>query len=174
MENKVKELEECFNSSTSVRGEGANDQLERVSVKYRGLSEYLLSSGASRISLTYAQIEQILGFPLPQTARRFKQSRWDEFNEIIKKANELGGKMYHGSFDARSGKKLGEGLSEDSLDGFIAENFFNAQKGKSITMRAPYYAAILDWAGIVKNCRSKRDGLGSYIEVNESFRNVLS
>lgn len=100
--------------------------------------------------------------------------RWDEFNEIIKKANELGGKMYHGSFDARSGKKLGEGLSEDRLDGFIAENFFNAQKGKSITMRAPYYAAILDWAGIVKNCRSKRGGLGSYIEVNESFRNVLS
>ena len=33
LENKVKELEECFNSSTSVRGEGANDQLERVSVK---------------------------------------------------------------------------------------------------------------------------------------------
>lgn len=76
LENKVKELEECFNSSMSARGENGNDQLERVSVKYRGLSEYLLSSGASRISLTYAQIEQILGFPLPQTARRFKQSYW--------------------------------------------------------------------------------------------------
>lgn len=75
LENKVKELEEKI-ENTSAHQLQTTVQLDRVSAKYRGLAEYLLQSNARKVTLAYAQIEEILGFSLPDTARKFKQSYW--------------------------------------------------------------------------------------------------
>ena len=75
LENKVKVLEEKIESTSTAQSQMAI-QLDKVSAKYRGLAEYLLSSNETRVTLTYSQIEEILGFALPDTARKFKQSYW--------------------------------------------------------------------------------------------------
>lgn len=75
LENKVKVLEEKIESTSTAQSQKAI-QLDKVSAKYRGLAEYLLSSNETRVTLTYSQIEEILGFALPDTARKFKQSYW--------------------------------------------------------------------------------------------------
>ncbi len=75
LENKVKVLEEKIENSSAPQTQ-AFIQLEKVSAKYRGLAEYLLSSNKIRVTLSYSQIEEILGFVLPDTARKFKQSYW--------------------------------------------------------------------------------------------------
>ena len=49
---------------------------DEVRDEYRGLAEYLLSTNETRVALSYSQIEDILGFALPDTARKFKQSYW--------------------------------------------------------------------------------------------------
>ncbi len=75
LENKVKVLEEKIeNSADSQQKETV--QLEKVSAKYRGLAEYLLESKQTKVTLSYPQIERILGFPLPDTAKNFKHSYW--------------------------------------------------------------------------------------------------
>ena len=75
LENKVKVLEEKIESTSTAQSQTAI-QLDKVSAKYRGMAEYLLSSNETRVTLTYSQIEEILGFALPDTARKFKQSYW--------------------------------------------------------------------------------------------------
>lgn len=75
LENKVKVLEEKIESTSTAQSQTAI-QLDKVSAKYRGLAEYLLSSNETRVTLTYSQIEEILGFALPDTAKKFKQSYW--------------------------------------------------------------------------------------------------
>ncbi|MCH5162831.1 MAG: hypothetical protein J1G38_05015 [Clostridiales bacterium] len=75
LENKVQVLEEKINNAPAPLSQ-ATVQLDKVSAKYRGLAEYLLSSNETRVTLTYSQIEEILGFTLPDTARKFKQSYW--------------------------------------------------------------------------------------------------
>ena len=75
LESKVKDLEEKINSISLSQPQAAA-QLDKVSVRYRSLAEYLLSSNAKRINLSYEQIENILGFTLPNTARNFKKSYW--------------------------------------------------------------------------------------------------
>lgn len=75
LENKVKVLEEKIENTPAPQPQAAV-QLDKVSAKYRGLAEYLLSSNETRVTLAYSQIEEILGFPLPDTARKFKQSYW--------------------------------------------------------------------------------------------------
>ena len=75
LENKVKALEEKIEHTPTAQSQ-AVVQLDKVSAKYRGLAEYLLSSNETRVTLSYSQIEEILGFPLPVTARKFKQSYW--------------------------------------------------------------------------------------------------
>lgn len=75
LENKVKVLEEKIENIPAPPPQAAV-QLDKVSAKYRGLAEYLLSSNETRVTLTYSQIEEILGFALPDTARKFKQSYW--------------------------------------------------------------------------------------------------
>ena len=75
LENKVKVLED-ISENTPTSQLQATVQLNKVSTKYRGLAEYLLSSNESRITLSYSQIENILGFTLPDTARKFKHSYW--------------------------------------------------------------------------------------------------
>ena len=75
LENKVKVLEEKIEITSTPKPQTAM-QLDKVSAKYRGLAEYLLSSNETRVTLSYSQIEEILGFTLPDTARKFKQSYW--------------------------------------------------------------------------------------------------
>ncbi len=75
LENKVKVLEEKIANTPTPKPQTAM-QLDKVSAKYRGLAEYLLSTNETRVTLSYSQIEEILGFALPDTARKFKQSYW--------------------------------------------------------------------------------------------------
>lgn len=75
LENKVKALEEKVERS-SVPQQQPAIQLDKVSPKYIELAKFLLASNEQRITLTYSQIESILGFTLPDTARKFKQSYW--------------------------------------------------------------------------------------------------
>lgn len=75
LENKVKALEEAKESNISAKPISTFD-LHNVSAKYRPLAEYLVKSESTRVELSYAEIETILGFRLPDTARNFKQSFW--------------------------------------------------------------------------------------------------
>lgn len=75
LENKVKALEEAKANNVSVKS-FSTVNLDKVSAKYRPLAEYLVKSESTRVELSYAEIEAILGFRLPDTARNFKQSFW--------------------------------------------------------------------------------------------------
>ena len=75
LENKVRMLEEKIEQLSADASQNVG-QLDKVSAKYRGLAEYLLASNERKITLTYSQIESILGFRLPKTARNFKRSYW--------------------------------------------------------------------------------------------------
>lgn len=75
LENKVKALEEAKANNVSVKSISTVN-LDKVSAKYRPLAEYLVKSESTRVELSYAEIEAILGFRLPDTARNFKQSFW--------------------------------------------------------------------------------------------------
>lgn len=75
LENKVKAIEEAKQNSGSIGSHNSVD-LNKVSAKYRPLAEYLVKSASTRVELSYAEIEAILGFRLPDTARNFKQSFW--------------------------------------------------------------------------------------------------
>lgn len=77
LEAKVLMLEEISRSRDEDNlAQAEKTQLDKVSVKYRKLTEYLLSSGKMRISLSYKQIEEILGFALPGSARNHPQQFW--------------------------------------------------------------------------------------------------
>lgn len=52
----------------------------RVSGKYKSLAEYLYENWERKIELTYTQIEEILGFSLPQTAHKLPLSYWANTN----------------------------------------------------------------------------------------------
>lgn len=75
LEGKVQTLEDQLLSVPTVQPRDKR-QLDSVSLKYRKLAEYLLSSNEMRVTLSYPQIEEILGFALPDTARNFKPSFW--------------------------------------------------------------------------------------------------
>ena len=96
---------------------------------------------------------------------------WHILEAIVKKANELGGTMFRGDSAAQNGAKIGSAdLPADTVDGFISLEFYGASIGSSTTRRSTYYAAILAWAGIVENHRSK--GQGGYIVVKPEFRTL--
>ena len=95
---------------------------------------------------------------------------WEHFDEIIKKANTLGGKMYREDTIAMNSGKLGEDISHDSMEGFIASELLYILDGTKITRRSTYYSGILAWAGIITLHRSQ--GNGSYITVNAKYRNI--
>ena len=75
LEEKVKELSERGVAS-STEGVAERTAIGKVSPKYRRLAEYLQASGESQVTLHYAEIERILGFSLPSTARNFPHSYW--------------------------------------------------------------------------------------------------
>ena len=95
---------------------------------------------------------------------------WEHFDEIIKKANTLGGKMYRADIITMNSGKLGEEISHDSMEGFIASELLYIVDGTKITRRSTYYSGILAWAGIVTLHRSQ--GNGSYITVNAKYRHI--
>ena len=86
LENKVDALEEKIENAPAPAPSPAPSpaplplqpafNLEKVSAKYRALSQYLISSNEPRVTLTYSQIEEILGFPLPDNAIKFKHTYW--------------------------------------------------------------------------------------------------
>ena len=47
-----------------------------ISSKYRGLTEYLLNSNGGKVSLTYPEIEDIIGFKLPDSAYAHMRAYW--------------------------------------------------------------------------------------------------
>lgn len=75
LEKKVADLEQKANNNQTFNTQAAMS-LDKVSAKYRGLTEYLLSCNQTKVELTYDELEKILGFQLPETARKFKQSFW--------------------------------------------------------------------------------------------------
>ena len=94
---------------------------------------------------------------------------WHILEAIVKKANELGGTMYRGDSAAQNGAKIGSSeLPLDTIDSFISLEFYGSSIGSSTIRRSTYYAAILAWAGIVENHRSK--GKGGYIVVKPGFK----
>lgn len=94
---------------------------------------------------------------------------WHILEAIVNKANELGGTMYRGDSAAQNGAKIGsDELPLDTIDAFISLEFYGANIGNTTTRRSTYYSAILAWAGIVDNYRSK--GKGGYIVVKPEFR----
>ena len=95
---------------------------------------------------------------------------WEHFDEIVKKANALGGTMYRGDQLPQLGELLGEGISHDCMEGFIASELLYIVDGTKITRRSTYYSGILAWAGIITIHRSQ--GNGSYITVNIKYRNI--
>ncbi len=75
LENKVNALEGKVDIVKASQPQVAV-RLDKVGIKYRSLAEYLLASGENRVILSYSQIEDILGFRLPDTAHKYKQSYW--------------------------------------------------------------------------------------------------
>ncbi len=73
LEKKVQSLEEAQHAVVLTQEDALLDQ---VSMKYRSLAAYLLASGESSLVLTYPEIEEILGFSLPDTAHNFMASFW--------------------------------------------------------------------------------------------------
>ena len=106
------------------------------------------------------QVEQLKAFVL----------KWEHFQKIVEKANQLGGMMYRGDNLPQTGAKLGDEISHDCMEGFIAGELLCQKDGTSVTRRSTYYSGILDWAGIVR--LHKDEGKGSYITVNSEFRNI--
>ena len=95
---------------------------------------------------------------------------WEHFERIVEKANRLGGILYRADGEAMCGGRLGEEISHDTMEGFIAAELLGAKDGSAVTRRSTYYSGILAWAGIVT--LHKSEGAGSYIMVNEAFRRV--
>ena len=107
------------------------------------------------------QVEQLKDFVL----------KWNHFQKIVEKANQLGGIMYRGDNLPQTGAKLGDEISHDCMEGFIASELLLQKDGTSVTRRSTYYSGILAWAKIV-SLHPKRDKAGNYITVNTEFRNI--
>ena len=79
LEKKVAELETKQHQSSAIDTPFYNRPdfpADKVSDKYKGLAEYLYQNWDKKIEMTYAEIENALGFPLPRTAYNLPQSYW--------------------------------------------------------------------------------------------------
>ena len=79
LESKVAMLESRLTISNESQNAFVNRPpfpTHKISDKYKGLAEYLYEKWDKKIALTYAQIEEILGFSLPPTAYNLPQSFW--------------------------------------------------------------------------------------------------
>lgn len=83
---------------------------------------------------------------------------------IYEMAISLGGKMYFGASAAQKGLKIGSNeFPVDTIDAFVAMEFYGKTVGEKTTRRSTYYAAILDWAGFVTN------HWGGYLTVKQEY-----
>lgn len=90
------------------------------------------------------------------------------FDAVLHRANDLGGEMYIASNEARQkGIRLGDGVSLDSIDGFIANIYFNTPLGTSVLACGSYIAALLVF---LKVCAYKQTTTGRWIRVKEKYR----
>ena len=79
LENKVATLEArmaTLNDNSNAFSNRPAFPTEKISDKYKRLAEYLYEKWDRKIELSYAQIEEILEFPLPPTAYNLPQSFW--------------------------------------------------------------------------------------------------
>ena len=90
------------------------------------------------------------------------------FDAVLHRANELGGEIYIASNEARQkGTRLGDGVSLDSIDGFVADIYFNTPLGNSVLACGSYIAALLVF---LKVCAYKQTTTGRWIRVKEKYR----
>lgn len=77
LEAKVEQLEKKELSDGVLESmEERKNALKNISAKYRGLTEYLLQAQTKKVCLSYAEIEEILGFSLPSSAEKHMRSYW--------------------------------------------------------------------------------------------------
>lgn len=103
LENKVQGLEERLGATPAECLQSSRAQLDSISPKYRKLAEHLLTTNEMRVTLSYSQIEEILGFTLPDTARNFKPSFWAN-TRTHSYASSWMGVGYKAQIDAKSDK----------------------------------------------------------------------
>ena len=96
--------------------------------------------------------------------------KWEEFCIIVKQANNNGGKIYRGDVLARSGERLGDKLNENHIDGLVPLVCLGQQYGETVLSRSTYFSGVLEKAGIATIHKS--EGLGSYITINEKYRDI--
>ena len=79
LEKRVAKLEEVSNAENNEKVfcvERPAFPAECSNSKYRALSEFLYESWKKRIELSYAELENVLGFKLPESAHKLPQSYW--------------------------------------------------------------------------------------------------
>lgn len=110
LEKRVSQLEEQVNATNTapiLLANRPNFPSECANSKYKGLSEYLYENWEKRIVLSYAQLEDILGFALPASAHTLPQSYWanTEYHSFAKSWLKLG---YKAKVDAENKKVIFE------------------------------------------------------------------
>ena len=79
LENKVAALEARiaeFDDRQNIVLDRPAFPVGKVSEKYKALAEFLYEKWEKKVELSYAKIEDILGFHLPSTAYNLPQSYW--------------------------------------------------------------------------------------------------
>jgi hypothetical protein len=133
----------------------SHEELHMKSLRHLKSYHFTIASDGTGL-----QVEQLPNFIL----------KWEHFQKIVERANQLGGTMYRGDQFPQNGSKLGSEIPHDCMEGFIAGELLNAADGTTVTRRSTYYSGILAWAGIIT--LHKNEGNGSYITVNSEFRNI--
>ena len=93
LEKRVAKLEENTGKPVKVSSvERPVFPAECSKSKYKALSEFLYTNWATRIELSYEQLEDILGFKLPESAHKLPQSYWanTEYHTYAKSWLKLG------------------------------------------------------------------------------------
>ena len=96
--------------------------------------------------------------------------KWEEFCIIVEQANNNGGKIYRGDVLARSGERLGDKLNKNHIDGLVPLVCLGQQYGETVLSRSTYFSGALEKAGIATIHKS--EGQGSYITINEKYRDI--
>ena len=80
LENRVKQLEEKLNEDKALKAAFKDSRpdfpTECTNGKYRALAEYIYESWEKRIVLSYEELEDVLGFKLPESAHKLPHSYW--------------------------------------------------------------------------------------------------
>ena len=95
LEKRVSLLEEQVLKQQSTKLPPAERPVfptECANSKYKALSEFLYENWEKRITLSYAELEKILGFSLPASAHNLPQSYWanTEYHTYAKSWLKLG------------------------------------------------------------------------------------